>query len=139
MKKKISILLLFFTWMLIPNIHAQYSTPNSGFYQPAVGSDMPTQQSSFQSSSYYNNTYTVPFAAENMDINSSNPYASSPAPSGRRNAGAPEVTGPFPNTPGGLPGSGNDNNQPLGDGMWFLLFCAVGVVLRITFKRTAKA
>lgn len=137
MKKKISILLLFFTWMLIPNIHAQYSTPNSGFYQPAVGSDMPTQQSSFQSSSYYNNTYTVPFAAENVEIGSNDPYASS-APSGRRNA-PPEVTGPFIDPPGGLPGSGNDNNQPLGDGMWFLLFCAVGVVLRITFKRTAKA
>lgn len=134
MKKKISILLLFFTWMLIPNIHAQYSTPNSGFYQPAVDSDMPTQQSSFQSSSYYNNTYTVPFAAENMDINSSNPYASS-APSGRRNV-APVIPGetPPPDFPGGFPG-----NQPLGDGMWFLLFCAVGVVLRITFKRTAKA
>ena len=131
MKKKISILLLFFTWMLIPNIHAQYSTPNSGFYQPAVGSDMPTQQSSFQSSSYYNNTYTVPFAAENVEIGSNDPYASS-APSGRRNA-PPTVSG-TPTMPGGLPG-----NQPLGDGMWFLLFCAVGVVLRITFKRTEKA
>lgn len=137
MKKKISILLLFFTWMLIPNIHAQYSTPNSGFYQPAVGSDMPTQQSSFQSSSYYNNTYTVPFAAENVEIGSNDPYASS-APSGRRNA-PPEAPSPFPDTPGVDNDSGNDNNQPLGDGMWFLLFCAVGVVLRITFKRTVKA
>ena len=133
MKEKSLIALFFFAWIFITNINAQidYPAQSSEFYQPAMSSDMPMQQSSFQSSSYYNNTYTVPFAAENMDINSSNPYASSPEPSGRRNA-APGAPGPFPD----LPGFGD---QPLGDGIWFLLICALGAVLRITFKRTEKA
>lgn len=133
MKEKSLIALFFFAWIFITNIHAQidYPAQSSEFYQPAMSSDMPMQQSSFQSSSYYNNTYTVPFAAENMDINSSNPYASSPAPSGRRNAGEgpPTATGPHPDPPA----------IPLGDGIWFLLICALGAVLRITFKRTEKA
>ena len=139
MKKHYLAILFFFAWTFIPNIHAQvdYATQGGELYQPAIGSNMPAQQSSFQSSSYYNNTYTVPFAAENVEIGSNDPYASS-APSGRRNA-PPEAPSPFPDTPGVGNDSGDDNNQPLGDGMWFLLFCAVGVVLRITFKRTAKA
>lgn len=136
MKEKSLIALFFFAWIFITNIHAQidYPAQSSEFYQPAMSSDMPMQQSSFQSSSYYNNTYTVPFAAENINVSNNNPYSSEP--SGRRNA-APEAPEPFPDLPGGLPG--NDNNQPLGDGMWFLLFCALGAVLRITFKRTEKA
>lgn len=139
MKEKSLIVLFFFAWIFITNIHAQidYPAQSSEFYQPAMSSDMPMQQSSFQSSYYYNNTYTVPFSAENMEIGSNDPYASSSSttPSGRRNA-PPGATEPFPDLPG-IPG--NDNDQPLGDGMWFLLFCAVGVVLRITFKRTEKA
>ena len=87
---------------------------------------MPMQLSSFQSSSYYNNTYTVPFAAENIDVSSNNPYSSEL--SGRRNT-PPDTTGPHPDPP----------TIPLGDGIWFLLICALGAVLRITFKRTAKA
>lgn len=130
MKKKSLVILFFFAWIFIPNIYAQvdYATQGGKLYQPAIGSNMPAQQSSFQSSSYYNNTYTVPFAAENVEIGSNDPYASS-APSGRRNA-PPIISGDKPPT---MP------TIPLGDGMWFLLFCAVGVVLRITFKRTAKA
>lgn len=141
MKEKSLIVLFFFAWIFITNIHAQidYPAQSSEFYQPAMSSDMPMQQSSFQSSSYYNNTYTVPFAAENIDVSSNNPYSSEP--SGRRNAGAPQIPPgtPLPNLPGIGDQPGNDNNQPLGDGMWFLLFCAVGAVLRITFKRTEKA
>jgi hypothetical protein len=133
MKEKSLIVLFFFAWIFITNIHAQidYPAQSSEFYQPAMSSDMPMQQSSFQSSSYYNNTYTVPFAAENINVSNNDPYASSSSttPSGRRNAGAPDVTGPPPPLP----------SFPLGDGMWFLLFCAVGAVLRITFKRTEKA
>lgn len=140
MKEKSLIALFFFAWIFITNIHAQidYPAQSSEFYQPAMSSYMPMQQSSFQSSSYYNNTYTVPFAAENINVSNNDPYTSSSSttPSGRRNA-PPTATGQHPDFPGGLPG--NDNNQPLGDGMWFLLFCAVGVVLRITFKRTEKA
>lgn len=132
MKKQSLVILFFFAWIFTANIHAQidYTTQSGGFYQPTISSDMPMQQSSFQSSSYYNNTYTVPFAAENMEIGSNNPYASSSSttPSGRRNA-PPNATGPFPDTP----------SIPLGDGIWFLLICALGVVLRITFKRTEKA
>lgn len=129
MKKKSLVILFFFAWIFIPNIYAQvdYAPQGGELYQPAIGSNMPAQQSSFQSSSYYNNTYTVPFAAENVEIGSNDPYASSSAPSGRRNA-PPTVSGK-PTMP----------TIPLGDGMWFLLFCAVGVVIRITFKRTAKA
>lgn len=133
MKEKSLIALFFFAWIFITNIHAQidYPAQSSEFYQPAMSSDMPMQQSSFQSSSYYNNTYTVPFAAENINVSNNDPYASSSSttPSGRRNAGAPDVTGPPPPPP----------SIPLGDGIWFLLICALGVVLRITFKRTEKA
>lgn len=129
MNKTNLVILFFLAWILTPNIYAQYEYPTQGndFYQPTMSSDINTQ-STFQSASatYYNNTYTVPFAAENMEIGSTNPYASS-APSGRRNA-PPTVSGE-PTMP----------TIPLGDGMWFLLFCAVGVILRITFKRTAKA
>lgn len=129
MKEKSLIALFFFAWIFITNIHAQidYPAQSSEFYQPAMSSDMPMQQSSFQSSSYYNNTYTVPFAAENIDVSSNNPYSSTP--SGRRNAGPPTATGQHPDFP----------DVPLGDGIWFLLICALGVVLRITFKRTEKA
>lgn len=132
MKEKSLIVLFFFAWIFITNIHAQidYPAQNSEFYQPAMSSDMPMQQSSFQSSSYYNNTYTVPFAAENINVSNNDPYASSSSttPSGRRNAPS-TVTGPPPPTP----------TFPLGDGIWFLLICALGAVLRITFKRTEKA
>lgn len=131
MKKKSLVILFFFAWIFIPNIHAQvdYATQGGELYQPAIGSNMPAQQSSFQSSSYYNNTYTVPFAAENMEIGSTNPYSSSSTPSGRRNA-PPTVSGnpEYPEVP-----------VPLGDGTLFLLMCAVAVALRIAFKRTAKA
>lgn len=128
MKEKSLIVLFFFAWIFITNIHAQidYPAQSSEFYQPAMSSDMPIQQSSFQSSSYYNNTYTVPFAAENIDVSSNNPYSSTP--SGRRNA-PPTATGQHPDFP----------DVPLGDGIWFLLICALGAVLRITFKRTEKA
>ena len=128
MKKQSLVILFFFAWIFTANIHAQidYTTQSGGFYQPTISSDMPMQQSSFQSSSYYNNTYTVPFAAESMEIGSSDPYYTA-APSGRRNA-PPTVSGPAP-----------DITIPLGDGIWFLLICALGAVLRITFKRTAKA
>ena len=70
MKEKSLIVLFFFAWIFITNIHAQidYPAQSSEFYQPAMSSDMPMQQSSFQSSSYYNNTYTVPFAAENINV-----------------------------------------------------------------------
>ena len=133
MKEKSLIVLFFFAWIFITNIHAQidYPAQSSEFYQPAMSSDMPMQQSSFQSSSYYNNTYTVPFAAENINVSNNDPYASSSSttPSGRRNAGAPDVTGPPPPPP----------TIPLGNGIWFLLICALGAVLRITFKRTEKA
>lgn len=134
MKEKSLIALFFFAWIFITNIHAQidYPAQSSEFYQPAMSSDMPMQQSSFQSSSYYNNTYTVPFAAENIDVSGNNPYASSSSttPSGRRNV-VPVIPGgtPIPDFP----------NVPLGDGIWFLLICALGAVLRITFKRTEKA
>lgn len=134
MKEKSLIALFFFAWIFITNIHAQidYPAQSSEFYQPAMSSDMPMQQSSFQSSSYYNNTYTVPFAAENINVSNNDPYASSSSttPSGRRNVapGIPEGTLP-PDFPG----------VPLGDGIWFLLICALGAVLRITFKRTEKA
>lgn len=140
MNKTNLVILFFLAWILTPNIYAQYEYPTQGndFYQPTMSSDINTQ-TTFQSASatYYNN-YTVPFAAENMEIGSNDPYASSSSttPSGRRNA-PPGVTGPPSDFPGGLPG--NDNNQPLGDGMWFLLFCALGAVLRIAFKRTEKA
>lgn len=135
MKEKSLIALFFFAWIFITNIHAQidYPAQSSEFYQPAMSSDMPMQQSSFQSSSYYNNTYTVPFAAENINVSNNDPYASSSSttPSGRRNAGAPVIPGgtPIPDFP----------DFPLGDGIWFLLICALGAVLRITFKRTEKA
>lgn len=131
MKEKSLIALFFFAWIFITNIHAQidYPAQSSEFYQPAMSSDMPMQQSSFQSSSYYNNTYTVPFAAENIDVSGNNPYSSTP--SGRRNAGAPLIP------PGTPPPDFPD--VPLGDGIWFLLICALGAVLRITFKRTEKA
>ena len=131
MKKHYLAILFFFAWIFTANIQAQidYTTQSGGFYQPTVGSDIPMQQSSFQSSSYYNNTYTVPFAAESIEIGSSDPYytPSSSAPSGRRNA-PPTVSGPAP-----------DITIPLGNGIWFLLICALGAVLRITFKRTEKA
>lgn len=141
MKEKSLIVLFFFAWIFITNIHAQidYPAQSSEFYQPAMSSDMPMQQSSFQSSSYYNNTHTVPFAAENINVSNNDPYASSSSttPSGRRNVAPGIQPGTLPpDFPGGLPGN---NNQPLGDGMWFLLICALGAVLRITFKRTAKA
>lgn len=128
MKKQSLVILFFFAWIFTANIHAQidYTTQSGGFYQPTISSDMPMQQSSFQSSSYYNNTYTVPFAAESMEIGSSDPYYTA-APAGRRNA-PPAVSGPAP-----------DITIPLGDGIWFLLICALGAVLRITFKRTEKA
>lgn len=128
MKEKSLIALFFFAWIFITNIHAQidYPAQSSEFYQPTMSSDMPMQQSSFQSSSYYNNTYTVPFAAENIDVSGNNPYSSTP--SGRRNA-PPPATGPHPDLPA----------IPLGNGIWFLLICALGAVLRITFKRTEKA
>jgi hypothetical protein len=136
MNKTNLVILFFLAWILTPNIYAQYEYPTQGndIYQPTMSSDINTQ-ATFQSASatYYNNTYTVPFAAEDMEIGSTNPYSNSSTPSGRRNV-PPGVTGPPSDFPGGLPG-----NQPLGDGMWFLLFCAVGVVLRITFKRTEKA
>ena len=137
MKKQSLVILFFFAWIFTANIHAQidYTTQSGGFYQPTISSDMPMQQSSFQSSSYYNNTYTVPFAAESMDIGSNDPYASSSPSiiSGRKNADNPFWT------EGGQENQPEGPTIPLGDGMWFLLFCAVGVVLRITFKRTAKA
>ena len=128
MKEKSLIVLFFFAWIFITNIHAQidYPAQSSEFYQPAMSSDMPMQQSSFQSSSYYNNTYTIPFAAENIDVSSNNPYSSEP--SGRRNA-PPTTTGPHPDPPAILHG----------EGIWFLLICVLGAVLRITFKRTEKA
>lgn len=133
MKEKSLIVLFFFAWIFITNIHAQidYPAQSSEFYQPAMSSDMPMQQSSFQSSSYYNNTYTVPFAAENINVSNNDPYASSSSttPSGRRNAGPPTATGQHPDLP----------TIPLGEGIWFLLICALGAVLRITFKRTEKA
>lgn len=128
MKKQSLVILFFFAWIFTTNIHAQidYTTQSGGFYQPTISSNMPMQQSSFQSSSYYNNTYTVPFAAESMEIGSSDPYYTA-EPTGRRNA-PPAVSGPAP-----------DITIPLGDGIWFLLICALGAVLRITFKRTEKA
>ena len=131
MKEKSLIVLFFFAWIFITNIHAQidYPAQSSEFYQPAMSSDMPMQQSSFQSSSYYNNTYTVPFAAENIDVSGNNQYSSTP--SGRRNAGAPQIP---PGTP-----PPDFPKVPLGEGIWFLLICALGAVLRITFKRTEKA
>ena len=138
MKKKSLVILFFFAWIFIPNIHAQvdYATQGGELYQPAIGSNMPAQQSSFQSSSYYNNTYTVPFAAESMEIGSSNPYNdnSSNDPtkvSGRKNG--------WGWTEGGQENQPEGPTIPLGDGMWFLLICALGAVLRITFKRIEKA
>ena len=132
MNKTNLVILFFLAWILTPNIYAQYEYPTQGndFYQPTMSSDINTQ-TTFQSASatYYNNTYTVPFAAENMEIGSTNPYSNSSTPSGRRNA-PPTVPGnpEFPEVP-----------VPLGDGIWFLLICALGAVLRITFKRTEKA
>ena len=135
MKKHYLAILFFFAWTFIPNIHAQvdYTTQSGGFYQPTISSDMPMQQSSFQSSSYYNNTYTVPFAAESMEIGSNDPYASSSPSniSGRKNA--------WGWTEGGQENQPEGPSIPLGNGIWFLLICALGVVLRITFKRTEKA
>ena len=135
MKEKSLIVLFFFAWIFITNIHAQidYPAQSSEFYQPAMSSDMPMQQSSFQSSSYYNNTYTVPFAAESMEIGSNDPYASSSPSniSGRKNA--------WGWTEGGQENQPEGPSIPLGNGIWFLLICALGVVLRITFKRTEKA
>lgn len=133
MNKTNLVILFFLAWILTPNIYAQYEYPTQGndFYQPTMSSDINTQ-ATFQSASatYYNNTYTVPFAAENMEIGSTNPYSSSSTPSGRRNAPPPTVSGnpEFPEVP-----------VPLGDGIWFLLICALGAALRITFKRTEKA
>ena len=132
MNKTNLVILFFLAWILTPNIYAQYEYPTQGndFYQPTMSSDINTQ-TTFQSASatYYNNTYTVPFAAENMEIGSTNPYSNSSTPSGRRNA-PPTVEGnpEFPEVP-----------VPLGDGILFLLMCAVAVALRIAFKRTAKA
>ena len=133
MNKTNLVILFFLAWILTPNIYAQYEYPTQGndFYQPTMSSDINTQ-ATFQSASatYYNNTYTVPFAAENMEIGSTNPYSSSSTPSGRRNAPPPTVSGnpEFPEVP-----------VPLGDGTLFLIICAVAVALRIAFKRTAKA
>ena len=135
MKKQSLVILFFFAWIFTANIHAQidYTTQSGGFYQPTISSDMPMQQSSFQSSSYYNNTYTVPFAAESMEIGSNDPYASSSPSniSGRKNA--------WGWTEGGEENNPTGPSIPLGDGIWFLLICALGAVLRITFKRTEKA
>lgn len=137
MKKQSLVILFFFAWIFTANIHAQidYTTQSGGFYQPTISSDMPMQQSSFQSSSYYNNTYTVPFAAESMEIGSNDPYASSSPSniSGRKNADNPFWTG------GGDENKPEGPSIPLGNGIWFLLICALGAVLRITFKRTEKA
>ena len=138
MNKTNLVILFFLAWILTPNIYAQYEYPTQGndFYQPTMSSDINTQ-TTFQSASatYYNNTYTVPFAAESMEIGSNDPYASSSPSniSGRKNADNPFWTD-----------GGNENKPegpsiPLGDGIWFLLICALGAVLRITFKRTAKA
>ena len=132
MNKTNLVILFFLAWILTPNIYAQYEYPTQGndFYQPTMSSDI-NKQATFQSASatYYNNTYTVPFAAENMEIGSTNPYSNSSTPSGRRNA-PPTVEGnpEFPEVP-----------VPLRDGTLFLLICAVAVALRIAFKRTAKA
>lgn len=137
MKKQSLVILFFFAWIFTTNIHAQidYTTQSGGFYQPTISSDMPMQQSSFQSSSYYNNTYTVPFAAESMEIGSNDPYASSSPSniSGRKNTnGWGWTEGTDENNP-------TDPTIPLRDGTLFLLMCAVAVALRIAFKRTEKA
>ena len=135
MKKHYLAILFFFAWIFTANIQAQidYTTQSGGFYQPTVGSDIPMQQSSFQSSSYYNNTYTVPFAAESIEIGSNDPYASSSPSniSGRKNG--------WGWTEGGEENNPTGPSIPLGDGIWFLLICALGLILRITFKQTAKA
>lgn len=135
MNKTNLVILFFLAWILTPNIYAQYEYPTQGndFYQPTMSSDINTQ-STFQSASatYYNNTYTVPFAAENMEIGSTNPYGSSSSTTkGRQNS--------WGWTEGGDENKPEGPSIPLGDGIWFLLICALGVVLRITFKRTAKA
>ena len=137
MNKTNLVILFFLAWILTPNIYAQYEYPTQGndFYQPTMSSDINTQ-TTFQSASatYYNNTYTVPFAAENMEIGSTNPYGSSSStPRGRQNAGG------WGWTEGGDENKPEGPSIPLGEGIWFLLICALGAVLRIAYKRTAKA
>ena len=69
-----------------------------------------------------------------MEIGSTNPYGSSSStPRGRQNAGD------WGWTEGGDENKPEGPSIPLGEGIWFLLICALGAVLRITFKRTAKA
>lgn len=135
MNKTNLVILFFLAWILTPNIYAQYEYPTQGndFYQPTMSSDINTQ-ATFQSASatYYNNTYTVPFAAENMEIGSTNPYGSSySTPRGRQNS--------WGWTEGGDENKPEGPSIPLGEGIWFLLICALGAVLRITFKRIEKA
>lgn len=135
MNKTNLVILFFLAWILTPNIYAQYEYPTQGndFYQPTMSSDINTQ-ATFQSASatYYNNTYTVPFAAENMEIGSTNPYGSSYSTTkGRQNS--------WGWTEGGNENKPEGPSIPLGEGIWFLLICALGAVLRIAYKRTAKA
>lgn len=131
MKQQFLIILFFLACILTTNIYAQFDVPSpeAGIHQPTINQDAPAQ-TSFKSSSYYNNSYSVPFAAENIEIGNNNPNITT-----RQNV----TTGARKRSWGG----DQDPNppsypQPLGDGIWFLLICALGAVLRITFKRTAK-
>ena len=121
-KRKVFIILIIFVCAFIPEVYAEmdYSSQNRDFYQPTMSNDVRTQ-SAFQSTSYYNGSYTVPFAADNIEIGSTNPYASS-SPTGRRNAP--------PSIPGGTDNKPTMPTIPLGDGVWFLLACALIFVAR---------
>lgn len=129
MKQQFLIILFFLAGILTTNIYAQFDVPSpeAGIHQPTINQDAPAQ-TSFKSSSYYNNSYSVPFAAENIEIGNNNPNITT-----RQN-----VT-PAAKIPGDKDPNMPSYPQPLGDGIWFLLICALGAVLRITFKRTEKA
>ena len=128
MKQQFLIILFFLACILTTNIYAQFDVPSPevGIHQPTINQDAPAQ-TSFKSSSYYNNSYSVPFAAENIEIGNNNPNITT-----RQNITTRAKIGgeEDPNWP---------SYTPLGNGIWFLLICALGAALRITFKRTEKA
>lgn len=134
MKKRSLLILFLLAWILTANIHAEINYIQSGdLYHHAMSGENPAQEKLFQSSSYYNNNYTIPFAADKIEIGGGSPYiGTSPSNiSGRRNAG--ELPPGFWIDPEDTPEG--PSIVPLSEGMWFMLLCIFGYCIKLVIEQ----
>ena len=134
MINKLKYILFLLACNMLSIVKADTYVPNGNDPSHNIGAHTVTTQPAFQSSSYYNGSYTVPFAADEIEVGANNPYRSS-SMSGPQQA-PPWMPGGEGNNPD-YPSVGPET--PIGDGIWMMLLCALVYVGIRVYKRRKTA